>query len=198
MDWPVNRMDGVRVSAGFTLLELSIVLLVVGLLLGGVLKGQQVVEGAKIKRMAMEAVLMGDAVRTYRRLYHAWPGDDPRAVQRWPAAGVGNGDGVVSGGGWSDGGESGLFWSHLRYAQLIVGEGGALGGPRHLLGGRMGVEEGALGLSGLALCLEEVPSRFVVGLELQFDDGIWERGRIRTPSPPDGEGDAAVLVCMQL
>ncbi|MBF0401523.1 MAG: prepilin-type N-terminal cleavage/methylation domain-containing protein, partial [Magnetococcales bacterium] len=95
MAWSVDMAARVRSAAGFTLLELSIVLLVVGLLLGGVLKGQQVVEAARIKRMAVEGVLVGEAMRSYRRLYHAWPGDDPRAAERWPGAGVGNGNGVV-------------------------------------------------------------------------------------------------------
>ncbi len=202
-----HLFDPDRRPAGFTLLELSIVLIVIGLLLGGVLKGQQVIEAARIKRVALETVMVGEAIRTYRSLYAAWPGDDPRAAERWPGARNGNGDGRIDG-HWQPeqpDEETGLIWSHLRYARLLTGEGGDGSSPRHPLGGRIGVEERRLGLPGLAICLEEIPGRVAAGYDAQFDDGVWNTGRIRRTAPTAagsaiGYGDAeeTVGVCTAL
>ena len=190
-----TKYDG---QTGFTLVELALVLIIIGLLLGGTLKGQQVVESARVKRIALETVTLGDALRTYRTLYAAWPGDDPQAAQRWSGASPGNGNGVLEG-AWlaeAPGAESRLLWSHLRFARLLVGEGGDHRLPQHPLGGRMGVGQGLLGLPGLAICLEALPSRLALGYDIQFDDGLWDRGRIRSSTPPTDEG--SVWVCTQL
>lgn len=203
-----STVDPYHRQAGFTLLELSIVLIVIGLLLGGVLKGQQVVEGARIKRVAMETVAMGDAMRSYRSLYHAWPGDDARATQRWLGVGNGNGDGVIDGDWLSDKpeSESRLLWAHLRHARMLAGVGGDTGFPRHPLGGRIGVGHRLLGLPGTAICLEDLPGRIAAGYDLQFDDGLWNAGRIRLSTPvatestgrQSGDPEGMVWVCTQL
>lgn len=195
-------------QGGFTLVELTIVLIVVGLLMGGTLSGQSVVDNAKIKRMALDVTVFGDAIHTYRGLYHALPGDDPRASQRWSGARDGNGDGVING-RWIPekiDEETGLLWSHLRYARLLPGPGDGVELPRHPMGGRSGVGNQLLKLPGLTLCLEDVPARFAVGYDAQFDDGQWRSGRIRGSSlmaflNAHGTYDALeanVLVCTQL
>ena len=195
-----NKISHTR-QRGFTLLEVAIVLLVIGLLLGNVLQGQQVVEGARIKRLAAETLVFSEALRTYRSLYDAWPGDDPRATQRWPGARNGNGDGVINGHWLPEAAdeETGLVWSHLRYARLITGEGGDTTPPRHFLGGRVGVGERVLGLPGLAVCLAEIPGPVAAGYDRQFDDGVWNAGRMRSSAPvtASGQGDpeAVVWVC---
>ncbi|MEO5348980.1 MAG: prepilin-type N-terminal cleavage/methylation domain-containing protein [Magnetococcus sp. YQC-3] len=202
---PGSTVDPPRRLTGFTLLELAVVLIVIGLLLGGVLKGQQVVEGARIKRVALETASLGEAMRTYRSLYHAWPGDDTRASQRWLGVGNGNGNGVIDGQWLSENleEESRLLWVHLRHAQLIAGVGEDLAFPRHPLGGRVGVGHRLLGLPGMAICLDELPARIAAGYDVQFDDGVWNAGRIRLSEPPLSGGDAGdaekmVWVCTQL
>lgn len=197
-------------QSGFTLVEVTIVLMVVGLLLGSTLKGQSVVENAKIKRIAWDAAAFGHAIDTYRELYQALPGDDPYASQRWPGAGNGNGDGVLHG-MWipqKPQEETRLLWSHLRYARLLPGLGSDTTLPLHPLGGRGGVGEGVLKLPGLVFCLEDLPARFAVGLDSQFDDGHWISGRIRASSlvtfeeRPEGGAyealEANVLLCTLL
>lgn len=169
---------------GFTLVELTIVLLVIGMLIGGTLQGQSVVDNARIKRMALDTATFGNAIHTYRGLYHALPGDDPQASHRWPEANNGNGDGIIQG-NWiplkvSE--ETSLLWSHLRYAQLLPGVGSDKQLPRHPLGGRSGVAHQALNLPGLAFCLEDIPARLAIGYDAQFDDGLWVSGRIRASS----------------
>lgn len=195
-------------QSGFTLVELTIVILVIGLLIGGTLKGHSVVDNAKIKRMALDTAVYGHAIHTYRGLYHALPGDDPRASQRWPNAGNGNGNGIVDG-NWipnkpTD--ETSLLWSHLRYAQLLPGSGRDAERPRHPMGGRGGISYKPLKLPGLAFCIGDLPSRFAVGYDTQFDDGQWVSGRIRGSSlmsfmNAPGSFDALeanVLLCAQI
>ena len=195
-------------QGGFTLVELTIVLLVIGLLLGGTLKGQSVVDNAKIKRMALDTAVFGNAIHTYRNLYHALPGDDPTASQRWNEVSDGNGNGVVDG-SWVPGSvkeETSLLWSHLRSAQLLPGSGTDAELPRHPMGGRSGIGDKALKLSGLAYCMEDVPARFAIGYDAQFDDGQWLSGRIRGSSLMSLMGslegfdalEANVLLCVQL
>lgn len=195
-------------NAGFTLIELTIVILVIGLLVGGTLRGHSVVDNARIKRMALDTATFGNAIQVYRQLYHALPGDDPRAADRWPHAGQGNGDGVVDG-HWiprhADE-ETSLLWSHLRYAQLLPGAESDTTLPRHPLGGRGGVGDHLLKMPGLTFCMEDIPARYAVGYDIQFDDGQWVSGRIRGTSlkalldetETFEAQESAVLLCTQL
>jgi len=64
---------------GFTLVELSIVLVIIGLLIGGVLKGKAMIENSKIKRVKSDIDGIVAAVNTYQDIYGALPGDDPIA-----------------------------------------------------------------------------------------------------------------------
>jgi len=61
---------------GFTLVELSIVLVIIGLLIGGVLKGQSMIENAKIKRVVTDVDSLVAATYAYQDKFSALPGDD--------------------------------------------------------------------------------------------------------------------------
>lgn len=61
---------------GFTLVELSIVLVIVGLLIGGVLKGKGMIESTKLKRVKSDIDSIVTAVYTYQDRFNALPGDD--------------------------------------------------------------------------------------------------------------------------
>src|SRR5258707_11949568 len=86
-------------EAGFTLVEIAIVLVIIGLLLGGVLKGQEMITQAKIKNIINDFNGVTVAVTSYQDLYRAIPGDDQNAAARWttqnPASG--NGNGIIAG-----------------------------------------------------------------------------------------------------
>src|SRR6516164_11396797 len=75
-----------RRQAGFTLVEIAIVLVIIGLLLGGVLKGQELIESAKVKNIGQDFRAISIAVLTYQDKYRALPGDDPKATTRWTGA----------------------------------------------------------------------------------------------------------------
>src|SRR6266568_6201179 len=82
-------------QAGFTLVEIAIVLVIIGLLLGGILKGQEMITQARIKNVINDFNGITAAVNSYQDRYRALPGDDKNATTRWtvqaPASGDGNG-----------------------------------------------------------------------------------------------------------
>src|SRR3990172_13439298 len=95
-----------RMQKGFTLVEIAIVLVIIGLLLGGILKGQEMITQAKIKNVVADFSGISAAYYGYQDRYRAIPGDDPNAATRWstaPAATAGNGNGVVAGGYYNRG-----------------------------------------------------------------------------------------------
>src|SRR2546422_6606141 len=97
-------------QAGFTLVEIAIVLVIIGLLLGGILKGQEMITQAKIKNIVNDFNGVTVAVTSYQDRYRAIPGDDRNASTRWTvqAPASGNGDGVMAG----------------KYSATVAGPGG--------------------------------------------------------------------------
>src|SRR5216117_1484214 len=72
---------------GFTLVEIAIVLVIIGLLLGGILKGQEMITQAKIKNVINDFNGVTVAITSYQDRYRAIPGDDQNAAARWAAQG---------------------------------------------------------------------------------------------------------------
>ncbi len=87
---------------GFTLVEIAIVLVIVGLLIGGVLKGQEMITNAKLKRVESDNAGLAAAMFSYQDRYLQLPGDDSQAAGRFsvyaPADPVdGDGTGTIDG-----------------------------------------------------------------------------------------------------
>src|SRR5262247_2138667 len=99
---------------GFTLVEIAIVLVIIGLLLGGILKGQEMINQAKIKNVVADFSGISAAYYGYQDRYRAIPGDDSGAAGRWAGATAGNGNGVVAGAynSSTNNDESRLWWDH--------------------------------------------------------------------------------------
>ena len=126
-----------RRKSGFTLIELSIVLVIIGLIVGGVLVGQDLIKAAETRAQISQIEKYNTAVRTFQGKYGYLPGDmpDPYATQfgfiaRDTRLGQGDGNGILSGlydtgNGWSSGytetGEPLVFWGDLSKAGLIDG-----------------------------------------------------------------------------
>lgn len=124
---------------GFSLVELSIVLVILGLLVGGVLGGQALVKAAELRAVTTEFNQWQTAVNTFRSKYNGLPGDLRNAGQFWgyvntggsggncsnPAANTGTGTATCSGNG--NGRldldyETYRFWQHLANAGLVPGQ----------------------------------------------------------------------------
>lgn len=119
-------------SSGFTLIEISIVLVIVGLLAGGILKGQQMIENAKYQAMKKEIDGIRVAFNTFQERYRYYPGDFRYASNKLSTSTItatnGNGNGLISGGlCTANGEESCLVWQHLILAGLLTGDGSQIG-----------------------------------------------------------------------
>src|SRR3954469_17870350 len=87
------KMKSMKAQAGFTLVEIAIVLVIIGLLLGGILKGQEMITQAKIKNIVNDFNGITAAINSYQDRYKALPGDDLGASTRWAGSFSGNGNG---------------------------------------------------------------------------------------------------------
>ena len=183
-------------QAGFTLIELAIVLVIIGLLLGGVLKGQELINSAKVKNMASDFKNTQVYIYGYQDKYRALPGDDANVAIHLGAtapAGTGGtlGNGVIEG-AWDATGteESAVFWQHVRLAGLAPG--GTVVGttngyfPTNADGGRIGVASVANagippGMSGsYVICSRGILGKFAKQLDTTMDDGETSTGSMRT------------------
>jgi prepilin-type N-terminal cleavage/methylation domain-containing protein len=183
-------------QSGFTLVEIAIVLVIIGLLLGGVLKGQELITQAKIKNVANDLNGLSAAVYAYQDRYRAYPGDDPNAATRWlnPLATAGNGNaqvGAPANATIIDCSTSVLencqFWHHLRLSGFIAGDTSVVPGklsPQNAVGGVLQVQQGAMGLSGLVVCTTNLPGKVANAIDAQFDDGKPDTGTVRGQSNP--------------
>jgi prepilin-type N-terminal cleavage/methylation domain-containing protein len=120
----------IRSQAGFTLVELAIVMIIIGLLIGGVLKGQELINNAQITSTVAQVKAMDAAVSTFDDMYSALPGDmlNPGArLATCVAIGAacntaGDGDRLVdSTFAGAPAGEATTFFVHLSVADLLTG-----------------------------------------------------------------------------
>lgn len=175
---------------GFTLVEIAIVLVIIGLLLGGVLKGQELITQAKIKNVANDLNGISAAIYAYQDRYRRFPGDDNGANARWPGpapvATSGNGDGLIAGdfNTNTNGQEALEFWQHLRLAGFVAGDAATKNQPMNAVGGIVGVQTntgatGGIELAGPVVCTSNLPGKIAEAIDAQFDDGNPGRGTVR-------------------
>jgi len=200
-------------QAGFTLVEIAIVLVIIGLLLGGILKGQEMITQAKIKNIVNDLNGMSAAIYSYQDRYRALPGDELNAttVARWGTSAFGgDGNGVlcttacaspttskynaaptapVSGLN-----EAQLFWMHLRLSGFVPGPtsgAGSVQQPSNAVNGMLGVQTTGMGFSTNIICTSNLPDKVAIAVDTQVDDGSSATGGVRgqlqsTPSPDVG------------
>lgn len=186
-------------QAGFTLVEIAIVMVIIGLLLGGVLKGQEIITNAKIKNLENDFNGITAAIYSYQDRYRALPGDDARAKKRFGNAVIeGNGSGKVDGlfDSTTDADESRIFWTHLRYAGLVAGEIDNFDQPLNAFNGKTGVSSDSSGgstskpppdMSGVYIGFSNIPVEVAIIVESRSDNQKSQSGGIQTDSGKDDD-----------
>lgn len=188
-----------RLRQGFTLVELSIVLVIIGLIIGGVLTGQQIIQNARITNTVNGIQAFQAQFQTYAQNYGAMPGDDAGAASRFTdvtaCSGTGCGDGKVGTNSSFDAAsdatgaaaESRAVWAQLRAAGLvknqIVNNSTAVQ-PANPFGGIYGFQNGTANnaFSTTVLCLDKIPAGAAQAIDARLDDGVKNAGSLQSIS----------------
>lgn len=193
-------------EGGFTLIEIAIVLVIIGLLLGGVLQGQQLIENSRVKNATNLFNGIAAAAFSYQDRYGRMPGDDgPFATLTarggaWgslPTGTAGNTDGILTATAANTftgaAAEGAYFFSHLRAAGFITGDPSLAAGsaailPPNPFGGLLGVTGETLftNMNGNKICMSNVPGSAGIALDQQLDDGAPDSGRFRANQDTTG------------
>ena len=184
--------------SGFTLIEIAIVLVIIGLLLAAVLQGQEMINSAKVKNLATDFRQIPVYIYSYLDRFRELPGDDPRVVANVTGtlatspAGV-QGNSVING-LWNSStntDESFLFWQHVRLAGLAAGPTDIANPsytPRNADNGIMGIQSNVgfvtitapTAMTGTyIICSEGILGKFVKQLDVTLDDGETSTGSVR-------------------
>lgn len=168
---------------GFTLVEIAIVLVIIGLLLGGVLKGQALIDSAKIKNIIQQSNSLQAAVNSYQDRFRALPGDDMLATTHVPGAlANGNGDGQIT--------EYLGAPQHLALAGLITGTyNGSTDFMTSAQGGAVYIYNDSVGgRAGNGIRFDNLPDAYAQQLDSKLDDGNASTGAVRATQPYTNTG----------
>lgn len=190
-----------RHQKGFTLIELSLVLVIIGLIIGAVVTGQSLIRSAELNKAVSQVQQYQAAMHAFRTKYSGIPGDLADATAYWgtragcpvspiPGQGVGtcNGDGNGQLSGVTF--ETLYFWDHLERANFIkaeyrpnipyfpafVASASASDSATTLLGGIT---------IGWPVSAEYYPIDDVYWFDLKVDDGEPDGGRVIVTDPGD-------------
>ncbi|MBX3653825.1 MAG: prepilin-type N-terminal cleavage/methylation domain-containing protein [Ramlibacter sp.] len=179
-------------QSGFTLVEIAIVLVIVGLLLAGVLKGQELIENSKVKNAAKDMDAVSAAMLSYTDRFKRTAGDDGPLATLTARGGswatvtdAGDINGVLNvtqAQVFTGAGESAALWQALKAAGFITGnpaDGAVAALPRNAFGGLTGVGPGVTGMLGTSVCMSQVPGKAARALDTLLDDGLPNAGAVR-------------------
>ena len=202
-------------QSGFTLVEIAIVLVIIGLLLGGILKGQELINSAKVKNLAQDFKTVPLFIYGYQDRFKALPGDDKNAITNLGSANAalanGTGDGVING-AWNATAaatESVQFWLAVRMANFAPGStdfSTTASLPKNVDGGPIGITSNTTtgatpnapvaNMTGTyAFCSGSLLGKYAKQLDTTLDDGNTATGSVRViDNPPVPQTAAATAL----
>lgn len=196
----MNKMSKIaRKQKGFTLIEIAIVLVIIGLLLGGVLQGQQLIENSRVRAASNDFTGIPAAAYAYVDRYRRFPGDDGDLTALTGRGGAwanvtvaGNTDGVLAGPAVAATFTAPIteaigFWQHSRAAGFISGNPAAATVatgllPQNPFGGLTAVSSAAI--QGIPVnvnkvCMNNLSGTAAQALDTRLDDGSPVTGNFR-------------------
>jgi len=177
-----------RGNKGFTLVEMAIVLVIIGIILGAVIKGQDLIAGAKEKKFKAEVDQLATSYYTYYDKYSRIPGDDNKA-DRWTGATKGNNDGLINSNGSpavdeTDPAKGAL--DHLRRAGLLLDQPGGGADNTAFVSSTPGVTinfgSGTAANWGSAtnlIIVTNLPAEDMLAFDTKYDNGVSNTGKVR-------------------
>lgn len=192
-------------QTGFTLIELAIVLVIIGLLLGGVLRGQELINSARVKNLTRDFQNTQVYLYSYQDRFRAVPGDDAQADTRGNGATLATngtrGNGRIEG-QWNDPvgtNETFLFWQHVRLANFAPGNPNQI--ATNTNGAPLGIQSLGPGWTQIttlvngsfAICSGGILGRDALQIDTALDDGIPDTGSVQVAAVAGAADDLATI-----
>jgi prepilin-type N-terminal cleavage/methylation domain-containing protein len=168
---------------GFSLLELAIVLVVIGFILGAVLQGQNIVYNAKIQRIVSDMRDYSQSFLLYYDRYGMYPGDEDDPSFPPGDTFNGNHNGLVD-----TEEEASNVWQDLSSALGVVKKSSPVRGGEY--------QFGAMDFGGGKrnyISVTNLPNRMAEAIDARHDDGVRNTGNIQARSPYDGSDNLVTL-----
>ena len=172
--------------------------MIIGLLLGGVLQGQQLIENSRVRSATNDFNGVAAGAFSYQDRYGRMPGDDNAGTtgdntairargDNWATTVAGNGNGAVDAAlasTFTGAEEAGDFFQQMRAAGFVGGDAALIDAnalPVNSFGGLIGITTAAMGggLTGTKICMSNVSGSAAIALDTQLDDGAGAKGRMR-------------------